>query len=206
MSTESAGSAVKGWGWNAVEQWRVKQFIGFDRTDGGDTVETVARIEFKPVGRIRTPYTTTAPYQPVESVDAAFWIELDHAYVDGLDRLQEFRYIYVIYHAHRVARAADMVVSPPWAEGKRVGVFASRSPVRPNPIGLSVVRVMNIAGNRIRTSGLDVFDGTPLLDIKPYIRDLDTKQDANYGWVEEMDDFEHLALHIRGIPHDYSPT
>ena len=48
-----------------------------------------------------------------------------------------------------------------------------------------------------------MFDGTPLLDIKPYIKDLDTKDDANYGWIEDMDDREHLLLHIRGIPHDY---
>ena len=96
-----------------------------------------------------------------------------------------------------------MIVSPPWAEGKRVGVFSSRSPLRPNPIGLSVVRVKSIVENRIYTSGLDVFDGTPLLDIKPYIKDLDSKTDANYGWVEEMDDMEHLVLHIKGIPHNY---
>jgi len=53
------------------------------------------------------------------------------------------------------------------------------------------------------TDGLDVFDKTPLLDIKPYIKDLDSKADANYGWIEDMDNMEHLALHIRGIPHDY---
>ncbi|TET70931.1 MAG: hypothetical protein E3J56_07305 [Candidatus Aminicenantes bacterium] len=60
-----------------------------------------------------------------------------------------------------------------------------------------------ITNNEILTSGMDVFDGTPMLDIKPYIKDLDTKHDANYGWIEDMDDREHLLLHIRGIPHDY---
>ncbi|MDY6794065.1 MAG: TrmO family methyltransferase [Actinomycetota bacterium] len=82
-------------------------------------------------------------------------------------------------------------------------MYASRSPVRPNRIGLSVVRLKSIVDNEILTSGLDVFDGTPVLDIKPYIKDLDTKTDANYGWIEEMHDFEHLLLHIKGIPHDY---
>jgi len=53
------------------------------------------------------------------------------------------------------------------------------------------------------TSGLDVFNGTPLLDIKPYVKDLDSKPDANYGWIEEIDDYEHLLLHIKGIPHSY---
>ena len=95
------------------------------------------------------------------------------------------------------------MVSPPWAKGKKVGVFASRSPVRPNPIGLSIVRIKKIVGNKIYTSGLDVFDGTPLLDIKPYIKDLDNKDNANYGWVKETGDMSHLSLHIKGIPHDY---
>jgi tRNA (Thr-GGU) A37 N-methylase len=96
-----------------------------------------------------------------------------------------------------------MMIQPPWAKGKKVGLFASRSPVRPNPIGLSIVRIKKIIENKIYTSGLDVFDGTPLLDIKPYIKDLDDKFDADYGWIKEMDDTEHLSLHIKGIPHGY---
>ncbi|MCK5879169.1 MAG: SAM-dependent methyltransferase, partial [Holophagae bacterium] len=63
--------------------------------------------------------------------------------------------------------------------------------------------IREIVDNRIYTSGLDVFDGTPVLDIKPYIKDLDSKNDANSGWIDEMDDSEHLTLHIKGIPHDY---
>jgi len=85
-----------------------------------------------------------------------------------------------------------MRVSPPWAGGKQVGVFASRSPVRPNPVGLSIVRIKKIAGNKIYTSGLDVFDNPPLLDIKPYIKGLDNKDDADYGWIKGLDDMEHL--------------
>ena len=120
----------------------------------------------------------------------------------GLKELDSFTYIYVIYYIDRLTASPKMEVSPPWAAGHRVGLFASRSPVRPNPIGLSVVRIKEIIGNRVYTSGLDVFDGTPLLDIKPYIKDLDSKEDANNGWVDSADD-DHLTLHIRGIPHDY---
>ena len=161
--------------------------------------------EFERIGVIRTPYIDSAPYQPVDGDggEEDFCVVLEDEYADGLRELEKFRYIYLIYYADRVSREVEMTVSPPWAEGKEVGLFASRSPVRPNPVGLSVVRVRKIAGNRIYTSGLDVFDGTPLLDIKPYIRDLDSKADADYGWVEELGDMEHLALHIRGIPHDY---
>ncbi|MCD6379415.1 tRNA (N6-threonylcarbamoyladenosine(37)-N6)-methyltransferase TrmO [bacterium] len=155
------------------------------------------------IGIIKTPYQNNAPYQPIEADKEEFYITINHRYVDGLKDLTKFHYIYLIYYADRIIRKTEMVVYPPWAEGKKVGVFASRSPVRPNPIGLSVVRIKNIVENKIYTSGLDVFNGTPLLDIKPYIKDLDNKTDANYGWIEEMDDMEHLMLHIKGIPHDY---
>jgi len=117
--------------------------------------------------------------------------------------LEKFKYIYLVFFADRIGREPEMLISPPWAGGKKVGVFASRSPARPNPVGLSIVRIKKITGNKIFTSGLDVFDNTPLLDIKPYIKDLDNKEDANYGWIKDLDDMEHLSLHIKGIPHDY---
>ena len=162
---------------------------------------------FRPIGVIHTPYTDAAPYQPVDSGDEAesdlFYIEIHPEFTKGLYLLDSFRYIYVIYHLNRVDREISMTVKPPWAGGVRVGLFSSRSPARPNPIGLSVVRINKIEKNRIYTSGLDAFDGTPVLDIKPYIKDLDSKEDANYGWVDYLDDREHLKLHIKGIPHDY---
>lgn len=159
--------------------------------------------ELKPIGVIRTPYREEAPYQPVESDEGDFRVVLKPCYARGLRRLASFRYIYVVYYMHQVKRAASMVVSPPWTGGVRVGLFASRSPERPNRIGLSVVRVKRIVRNTIHTTGLDVFDGTPLLDVKPYVKDLDAKSDANYGWVETLDDYQHLLLHIKGIPHGY---
>lgn len=165
--------------------------------------EPSAKVELKPIGIIHTPYTTNAPYQPVADDAGDFRIELDPVYQAGLDRLAAFRYIYVLYYVHRVERDTSMVVSPGWAGGIEVGLFASRSPVRPNRIGLSIVQVKGVERNVIITSGLDAFDGTPVLDIKPYIKDLDAKSDANYGWIEGLDDFEHLLMHIKGIPHQY---
>lgn len=160
-------------------------------------------LKFAPIGIIKTPYLDTAPYQPVDTDDQEFCLQLETEYVAGLKGLDSFTYIYVLYFFDRLKAAPNMEVSPPWATGRQVGLFASRSPVRPNPIGLSVVRIKKISGNRVYTSGLDVFDGTPLLDIKPYINDLDSKCDANNGWVQGMDDEDHLAMHIQGIPHDY---
>jgi len=160
-------------------------------------------LKVKAIGVIETPYYGKAPYQPIDDEEEEFCIVLDERYSEGLKELEKFNYIYVLYYAHLISRETKMVISPPWTVDAKVGVFASRSPVRPNPIGLSVVKVKGIVDNRIYTFGLDVFDGTPVLDIKPYIKDLDSKDDANVGWIEEMDDKEHLTLHIKGIPHDY---
>jgi tRNA-Thr(GGU) m(6)t(6)A37 methyltransferase TsaA len=162
-----------------------------------------AEYPLKPIGVIHTPYMDSAPYQPLADDEGEFRISVDPAYAEGLRDLDRFSYIYVIYVVHRVTRKASMSVSPYWAPGVEVGVFASRSPVRPNRLGLSIVRLERVEGNQVYTSGLDVFDGTPLLDIKPYMKDLDSKSDANLGWLEDIDDKEHLMLHIKGIPHDY---
>jgi tRNA (Thr-GGU) A37 N-methylase len=77
-----------------------------------------------------------------------------------------------------------MRLFPPRGSGKEVGLFATRSPNRLNPIGLTVARIRKVEGNLIYTHGLDILDGSPLLDIKPYIRDFDMKEDANLGWIE----------------------
>ena len=78
-----------------------------------------------------------------------------------------------------------MCIYPPRGNGKKVGMFATRTPNRLNPIGLTIAKIKKIEGNRIYTAGLDILDGSPLLDIKPYIRDFDMKEDANLGWIEE---------------------
>jgi len=161
-------------------------------------------FKFKQIGLIRTPYIDKAPYQPIDGDKGDFRIVLDGKYTEGLLALDSFRYIYVIYHIDRLRRNPSMSVSPSWTPGTKVGLFASRSPVRPNPIGISIVRVKKIVNNEIFTSGLDVFDNTPLLDVKPYVKDLDSKNDANYGWISGLEsDQEHLLLHIKGIPHEY---
>ncbi len=160
-------------------------------------------FQVRPIGVIRTPYTDSAPYQPLAEPEGEFRLVLDPGWEEALRDLDRFRYIYVLYWIHRVNRPVTNLAYPPWAEGKAVGLFASRSPVRPNPIGLSVVKVLAVEGREVRVSSLDAFDGTPLLDIKPYVKDLDSKEDANYGWLEDLPGKDHLLLHIKGIPHDY---
>ena len=163
-----------------------------------------AKFQLKQIGVIRTPYIDDAPYQPVDEDKGEFRIVLDREYTDGLADLDSFRYIFAIYYIHRLTRSPSMIESPSWTPGTKVGLFSSRSPVRPNPIGISIVRIKKIVSNEIFTSGLDVLDNTPLLDVKPYVKDLDSKSDANYGWLDDLDsNKEHLLLHIKGIPHEY---
>jgi tRNA-Thr(GGU) m(6)t(6)A37 methyltransferase TsaA len=169
-----------------------------------DGIPGVKEIHFRPIGVIRTPYGDDwAPDQPVEraSEKDLFRLVLFDSLAEGLRDLDRFAYIYVLYFMNRSRGPATLRVQPPWAKGKEVGLFASRSPARPNPIGLSIVRLIRVQGNEVVTSPLDAFDESPLLDVKPYIKDLDAKADANVGWIEDLEDREHLLLHIRGIAH-----
>jgi tRNA-Thr(GGU) m(6)t(6)A37 methyltransferase TsaA len=161
------------------------------------------KINFESIGIIRTPYIDVAPHQPVINSNDEFFVELQEEYVSGLINLDEFKFIYLIFYLDRIDKNLEMKISPPWAEGKEVGLFASRSPNRPNPIGISIVEIKKIVGNKIYTSSVDVFNDTPLLDIKPYIKNLDSKALANDGWMDNSEDEEHLALHIKGIPHSH---
>ncbi len=160
-------------------------------------------VNIEQIGIIKTPYEDKAPFQPIDNDKEEFCIIINEQYRDGMKKLKTFKYIYIIYYLNQIKIEKKMLISPPWAEKKEIGVFASRSPMRPNQIGLSIVKIKKIIDNRIYTSGLDVFNNTPLLDIKPYIKDLDNKTDANNGWVNELNDDGHLALHINGIPHNY---
>ena len=159
---------------------------------------------FHSIGVIRTPYKDSAPYQPVQMDEGDFKLVLESQYADGLKLLNTFNYIYVIYALDKlVVKNNQMVIRPPWAPEMSIGVFASRSPDRPNPIGISIVQIKKIRQNIIYISGIDAFDGTPIIDIKPYLDLLDAKKDANFGWVNQTGDENHLALHIKGIPHKH---
>ncbi len=161
-------------------------------------------ILLKPIGIIHTPYKGSfCPVQPVERDEGESRVEIFPEYREGLAELESFSYIYVISHLHLVEKEPSLVAQPPWAKGKQVGLFASRSPNRPNPIGISIVKLKKIEGGEIFTSVIDVWDETPLLDLKPYIGELDSKPGANNGWIEEVEDYHHLLEHVRGVPHEH---
>ncbi len=159
---------------------------------------------FNSIGVIRTPYKDVAPYQSIQTDEGDFRLVLNKQFAEGLHLLNTFNYIYVIYALDQIKlRTSRMLISPPWVPDMSIGVFASRSPNRPNPIGISVVKIKKIRQNIIHISGIDAFDGTPILDIKPYLDLLDAKKDANFGWANQTGDENHLALHIKGVPHKH---
>jgi tRNA-Thr(GGU) m(6)t(6)A37 methyltransferase TsaA len=95
--------------------------------------------------------------------------------------LEGFSHLYLLYHFHRAAPMRLRVV--PFFDSREHGIFATRSPSRPNPIGLSIVELLEVRGNRLTVRGIDVLDGTPLLDIKPYIDAFDRVEESRSGWL-----------------------
>ena len=133
------------------------------------------------IGRIRTPWKRRedCPKNPRET-DAACTIELDVRWVGGLAGLDSVSHVVVLYWMDQARR--DLVLQAPHHYTERRGTFALRSPVRPNPIAVSVARLLRIDGNTLTVVGLDCVDGTPLLDIKPYFSTTDSVPGAQVGW------------------------
>jgi tRNA (adenine37-N6)-methyltransferase len=165
-------------------------------------------ITFQPIGTIHTPYLPTLPipHQPISNAPGEFWISLNPDYQIGLEKLISYRYIYVLYYLDQVDSELNLKVNPIWAPEVTVGLFASRSPNRPNPIGLSIVELKGIEENEILISGIDVYNGTLLLDIKPYVKVLDMKPDSNDGWYDELSGKDHLLAHLLNLPHEHSES
>jgi tRNA-Thr(GGU) m(6)t(6)A37 methyltransferase TsaA len=133
------------------------------------------------IGRIRTPWTRRedCPKNARES-DAVCTIELDPRWAQGLAGLESVSHVLVLYWMDKARR--DLVLQAPHHYSEKRGTFALRSPVRPNPIAASVVRLLGIEGTRLSVIGLDCLDGTPLLDIKPYFASTDAVPNAVVGW------------------------
>ncbi|MDQ7092338.1 tRNA (N6-threonylcarbamoyladenosine(37)-N6)-methyltransferase TrmO [Desulfosporosinus sp. PR] len=162
-------------------------------------------LSYQAIGTIHTPYFSfNAPHQPIPDAPGDFWITLNPEYAAGLKFLDKFNYIYVLYHLDQISPPLELLTHSPWAPELEIGLFASRSPKRPNPIGLSIVKIKEIQGNEIIISGIDAYNGTPLLDIKPYIHFRDSLEDSNNGWFDTLPDKEHIMAHALGRPHEHS--
>lgn len=144
-------------------------------------------IEYKPIGVIKSPFKELKgmPIQPIGACGVKGEIHIKEEYKEGLADLEEFSHIILIYHLH-LSKGYSLRVKP-FLDDKKHGVFATRAPKRPNPIGLSVVRLEKIEDNIIGICNVDMVDGTPLLDIKPYIPHFDKAEDENVcvGWFED---------------------
>jgi tRNA-Thr(GGU) m(6)t(6)A37 methyltransferase TsaA len=149
-----------------------------------DGIEALTAITYRPIGIIRSPFTDVEgmPIQAAGAIGIAGRIELDPSLVEGLADLQGFSHLTLIYHLHR-APATRLTVTP-FLDVRPHGVFATRSPARPNPIGLSTVRLISISESTLEIEDVDVLDGTPLLDIKPYVPPFDDRADARIGWLQ----------------------
>jgi len=128
---------------------------------------------FKPIGIIHSPYRKLEgiPHQPIAARGVKGSIELDNTLLEGFAGLGKFSHIFLLYHLHE-SKGYSLSVIPHSGTSWR-GLFATRTPRRPNPIGLSLVRLEKIEHNIISIKDVDILDGTPLLDIKPYIPEID---------------------------------
>ena len=140
-------------------------------------------ITYVPIGWIRSPFKAPVgvPIQAVMS-DVAGEVVVMPAHAEGLRDLEGFSHIMLFYHFH-MSRDHSLTVRP-FLDNEPHGVFCTRAPSRPNPVGISVVRLDRVQGTTLQVTGLDIVDGTPLLDIKPYIPQMDDRPGASVGWLE----------------------
>jgi tRNA (adenine37-N6)-methyltransferase len=145
-------------------------------------------LTLKPIGVVRSPFAErmSAPRQPraAEHVQGTLELFRNAGFEHALEDLQSFRFIWVLFWFHKNQTFRPKVL-PPRSERRR-GVFSTRSPYRPNPIGMSAVELLGIEKLTLRVQGLDILDGTPILDLKPYVPYTDSIPGADNGWLGEV--------------------
>jgi tRNA-Thr(GGU) m(6)t(6)A37 methyltransferase TsaA len=139
-------------------------------------------VTYRPIGVIHTPFRDIAgmPIQPTGARGVTGRVIMDEAYREGLKDIEGFSHIFLIYHLHLCDGYALQV--EPFLDDAVHGIFACRSPKRPNPLGLSLVKLIRVEGTILHIEDVDMVDGTPLLDIKPYVPLFDTAMDVRIGW------------------------
>ncbi len=158
-------------------------------------MKQLAKVELKVIGKISTPHKTIENI-PIQSVGAGEFdgvVELEPELTEALQSLDGFSHIILLYYFHKIKDFKLKV--KPFMDNKEHGLFATRTPKRPSPIGLSTVEIIKIEGNKIYFKGADMLDQTPLLDIKPFFRQVDNRLDAKSGWLDNKED--DLAVKTR---------
>ena len=140
-------------------------------------------LNYKPIGIIHSPIKEQkgAPIQSIGGRGLKATVEVFPEYRDGLKDIDGFSYLMLLFHFDRAKTAA--LVQKPYMDHELRGVFAIRSPNRPNPIGLSIVKLISVESNLLHVEDIDILDGTPLLDIKPYIPEIDCRFGGDIGWL-----------------------
>lgn len=149
------------------------------------------QVVSRPIGFIRGPFTDTVgmPIQTAGVPDSVALLEILPEFVPGLRDIEGFEYLILITHLHLVT--AERLEVVPFLDDKSHGVFATRSPARPNRMGLSIVRLISVSGGLLQFSGNDMVDGTPILDVKPYVPAFDARATERIGW---------FANRLTGLP------
>ena len=140
-------------------------------------------ITYRPIGIIRTPFKhkERMPIQPSGARGVRGTIAINADYMEGLKDLEGFSHVILIYHFH-LSKGYDLGVTP-FLDDQNRGVFATRAPKRPNSIGLSIVKLNAVKENILEIENVDIVDGTPLLDIKPYVPEFDAQTEVKTGWL-----------------------
>jgi tRNA-Thr(GGU) m(6)t(6)A37 methyltransferase TsaA len=159
---------------------------------------TQAAITFRPIGVIRSEHVAAqqTPIQPAYARGCKGQAEIFPEFAEGLRDLDGFSHIYLIYHFHQAGPARLLV--KPFLQDVERGVFSTRAPCRPNSVGLSVVELVRREGNVLFLEGVDILDGTPILDIKPYTTRFDHIETTRNGWQDEVDEETAGRLGRRG--------
>ena len=142
------------------------------------------KIEYQPIGTVHSPFTEPkgTPIQTSRAKHTTGTVELFPEFIDGLCDLDGFSHIILLCHMHKSRNYRMKVV--PFLDTQLRGLFATRSPNRPNPIGLSVVKLLGIDGNTLTIKGVDLIEGTPVLDIKPFVGEFDDRDQLRIGWLK----------------------
>jgi tRNA-Thr(GGU) m(6)t(6)A37 methyltransferase TsaA len=147
--------------------------------------EIMNEIKYKPIGVVHSPFKEPkgTPIQPPGGKGIDGTVEVFPEYAEGLKDVEGFSHIILIYHFH-LSKGLSLKVKP-YMENELRGVFATRAPSRPNPIGISVVRLVRVEKSILYVRDVDFVDGTPLLDIKPYVPEFDVREVNKTGWLEK---------------------
>jgi tRNA-Thr(GGU) m(6)t(6)A37 methyltransferase TsaA len=142
-------------------------------------------IELKPIGTIHSPFKELGgmPIQPAGAANIKGTVEVFEEYSEGLKDLDGFSHLILLYQFHQ-SEGFDLSVVP-FLDTEQRGLFSTRAPRRPNPVGLSIVQLEKVEGCVLHINNVDILDGTPLLDIKPYVPDFDEQAEVRTGWLDK---------------------